>query len=142
MPKTVMPSVLITAWSLLLNGLVTFFLQSTMMVTLFFSTLIATRCHLCSKMRDHRLGDIGIVFVFHTFYGSKRISNLVSSLLLHNKKVLGSIPSLDLGYLCVNFACSPCACMGFLQVQYSTLISSHSPEMCILGCHKAQAFLS
>lgn len=48
-PKTVMPSVLMTAWSLLLSGLVNFFLQSTIMVTLFFSTLMATRCHLCNK---------------------------------------------------------------------------------------------
>lgn len=48
-PNTVMPSVLMTAWSLLASGLVTFFLQSTMMVTLFFSTLSATRCHLCGK---------------------------------------------------------------------------------------------
>lgn len=45
-PNTVMPSVLMEAWSLLRRGLVIFFLQSTMMVTVFFSTLMATRCHL------------------------------------------------------------------------------------------------
>lgn len=45
-PKTVMPSVLMIAWSLLLSGLETFLLQSTIIVTVFFSMLIATRCHL------------------------------------------------------------------------------------------------
>ena len=45
-PNTVMPSVLMTAWSPLASGLVTVFLQSTKMVTVFFSTLMATRCHL------------------------------------------------------------------------------------------------
>lgn len=65
-PKTVMPSVLMTAWSLLRSGLVTFFLQSTMMVTLFLSTLRATRCHLCDEdaevVRDATSGLKG----FHT----------------------------------------------------------------------------
>ncbi|TNN72279.1 hypothetical protein EYF80_017563 [Liparis tanakae] len=45
-PNTVMPSVSMEPWSLLRRGLVIFFLQSTMMVTVFFSTLMATRCHL------------------------------------------------------------------------------------------------
>ncbi len=44
--RTVMPSVLMIAWSLLLSGLEIFFLQSTIIVTVFFSMLIATRCHL------------------------------------------------------------------------------------------------
>lgn len=49
-PKTEMPSVLMIAWSLLLSGLEIFFLQSTIIVTVFFSMLIATRCHLlCGK---------------------------------------------------------------------------------------------
>lgn len=44
-PNTVMPSVLMEAWSLRRRGLVIFFLQSTMIVTVFCSTLMATRCH-------------------------------------------------------------------------------------------------
>lgn len=30
----------------------------------------------------------------------------------------------------LEFACSPCACVGFL---HSTLASSYSPEICIVG---------
>lgn len=45
-PNTVMPLVSMAAWSLRRRGLTIFFLQSTMMVTIFFSTLMATRCHL------------------------------------------------------------------------------------------------
>ena len=45
-PNTVMPLVSMEAWSLLRRGLTIFFLQSTMIVTAFFSTLMATRCHL------------------------------------------------------------------------------------------------
>lgn len=45
-PKMVIPLVSTLAWSLLPNGLVSFFLQSTIIVTVFFSTLMPTRCHL------------------------------------------------------------------------------------------------
>lgn len=45
-PNTVMPLVSMEAWSLLGRGLVSFLLQSRTMVTVFFSTLMATRCHL------------------------------------------------------------------------------------------------
>lgn len=45
-PNTVMPLVPMEAWSLRRSGLVSFFLQSTMIVAVFFSTLMATRCHL------------------------------------------------------------------------------------------------
>lgn len=45
-PKTVIPLVSTIALSLLSSGFVVFFLQSTIIVTVFFSTLIATRCHL------------------------------------------------------------------------------------------------
>lgn len=55
-PKTVMPLVLTTARSLLPKALVTFFLQSTMMVTVFFSTLMAMRCHLGGE-RKHKRND-------------------------------------------------------------------------------------
>ncbi|KAF7642028.1 hypothetical protein LDENG_00266000, partial [Lucifuga dentata] len=34
------------------------------------------------------------------------------ALLPHSKKVLGSIP----GSFCVEFACSPCVCVGSLRV--------------------------
>lgn len=48
-PKTVMPSVLMAAPSPLASVFFTFLLQSTIMVTLFFSTLMATRCHLMTN---------------------------------------------------------------------------------------------
>lgn len=53
-PKTVIPLVSILALSLLPKGLVSFFLQSTTMVTVFFSTLMPTRCHLWGT---RRVGD-------------------------------------------------------------------------------------
>lgn len=49
-PNTVIPLVSTIARSLLSSGLVAFFLQSTIMVTVFFSTLMATRCHFPSAM--------------------------------------------------------------------------------------------
>lgn len=53
-PNTVIPLVLIEARSLLRRGLVIFCLQSTMMVTVFFSTLMATRCHLLEGTTETR----------------------------------------------------------------------------------------
>ena len=38
------------------------------------------------------------------------------ALLPHSKKVLGSNPSWDPGPFCVEFACSPRVCVGFLRV--------------------------
>ena len=48
-PNTVIPLVLMAAWSLLPSGFENFFLQSTIMVTVFLWTLMATRCHLGRK---------------------------------------------------------------------------------------------
>lgn len=50
-PNTVMPLVSMEARSLLGRGLVSFLLQSRTMVTVFFSTLMATRCHLAKGHR-------------------------------------------------------------------------------------------
>ena len=50
-PNTVMPLVSMEARSLRGRGLVSFLLQSRTRVTVFFSTLMATRCHLAKSIK-------------------------------------------------------------------------------------------